>query len=378
MVKIKSITIYQTNFKLKVPFTTSFGTETGFKRILVVIKDQHGNKGLGEIPNLNKPLYKPESSFATNLTMLQEYIVPAIKTYQKKNRGFKSVNDFIKSYSWIKGAPFAKHGVEVAFWHLLSQQQNKPLYKLFKGTNLSFDTGVSIGGKNLTQVLNRAEQAVSLGFKRLKVKVWPGFDIKVIASLRKKYPKIMLQVDANSAYNLKNASRLKKLDKFNLVLIEQPLADDDIIDHLELSKQLKTPICLDESIHSDDDARRAIHIWKQAKILNRLIINIKPSRVSGFTEALKIAKRCDKEKIKVWCGGMLESSWGKYFNLCFNARKELNLPGDHFAPAGEYFKSDILKEPLPLNQGVFTHQKTPEIDWKTINKLTTNKNTYKL
>ena len=282
-----------------------------------------------------------------------------------------------KSYSWIKGANFAKSGVEAAFWDILAQKEKTSLWKLWSGKQQQFIVGVSIGGKTTDDVIKRAKNAVAAGYKRLKVKIWPGFDIKPIKQLRKYFPKIMLQVDANSAYSLNNWQVLKKLDGYNLLLIEQPLADDDIIDHSEISKFLKTPICLDESIHSLADVRRAILLWQKNKILNKLIINIKPPRVSGFDEAIKIAKLCSKNKIKCWCGGMLETSWGKSFNLNFNSLKEVNLPGDHFSPAGEYFEKSITKTKLFARNGIFKLKAKIsgglEIDWKTFSCLTKRK-----
>jgi O-succinylbenzoate synthase len=374
---LKSISLHISKLDLKVPFTTSFGTQNSIKRIFITLEDGDGNKGLSEIPTLNNPAYKPESDFESVLVSLEKFIIPSVKK-SNKDRGIKTVDDLISSYKWIKGANFAKSGVEAAFWHLLSQKQDKPIYKLFGGTKVNITCGVSIGAKDVSDLLDRAQHAVDLGYKRLKVKIWPGFDVEPMKKLRNKYPNIMLQVDANSAYNLENWKVLNKLDKYDLLLIEQPLASDDIIDHSEISKHIKTPICLDESILSCDDARKSIALWRQNKILKRLIINIKPPRVGGFCESIKIAKLCGKYNVPTWCGGMLDSGWGKYMNMCFNSRRELTLPGDHFSPSGNYFKKDVLKSNLKTRKGVYKLSKQPTIDWKAVALLSGSAKEYKL
>ncbi|MGD8744147.1 MAG: o-succinylbenzoate synthase [Candidatus Woesebacteria bacterium] len=373
-----SIDVLTLTLTLNEPFTTSFGTEYYNKRVFILLMTHVGSMGLGEIPSMNSPAYKPECDFYSILTSLEKFIIPSIKKYQKKKGNINTLDKLVESYSWIKGAYFAKSGLDAAFWHLLSNENKRPLHKVFGGTRTKIVSGVSIGGKTKSEVLEKAKIAIEKGYPRLKIKIWPGFDIEVVKALRKKHPDILLQVDANSAYDKKDYKLLKKLDAYNLLLIEQPLAENDIVNHSEISKKIKTPICLDESIHSSEDVESAILLWKKNKILNRLIINIKPPRVGGYTEAIKIAKLCGENKIDCWCGGMLDSGWGKYMNMCFNSRKELTLPGDHFSPTGNYFKNDILSENLTAKKGIFKLDKPPTIDWKSLDKLTKTKKTYKL
>jgi O-succinylbenzoate synthase len=227
------------------------------------------------------------------------------------------------------------------------------LWRLWGGERRTFPVGVSIGGKTLAQVLDLAEQAVALGYGRLKVKIWPGFDHEVARAVRHRFPDVLLQVDANSAYTMANWRRLQALDDLGLLLIEQPLFDDDIVLHSEISRELRTPICLDESIHSLRDAQAAATLWERNNALDRLIVNIKPPRVSGFAEASAIARFCREKGIRIWIGGMLDSAWGKAMNLNLNGLPEIELPGDHFSPSGAYFVEDITETPLVAEAGQF-------------------------
>jgi O-succinylbenzoate synthase len=195
---------------------------------------------------------------------------------------------------------------------------------------------------------------VDLGYGRLKVKIWPGFDIDVARALRDRFPDVLLQVDANSAYSMANWRRLQELDDLDLLLIEQPLYDDDIVLHSEISRELRTPVCLDESIHSLRDVEAAAALWSANDGIDRLIINIKPPRVSGFAEAMAIARFCAERGIRTWIGGMLDSAWGKAMNLNVNGLPEIDLPGDHFSPGGAYFVEDVAEPALVATGGAYT------------------------
>lgn len=352
--KIQSIELFLVRLDLQLPFTTSFGTYTVLHHPFVKITSDENITGWGEVPTLPNPAYKPESDHISVWNSLTQFVVPSIMEHQKNHGWFSSVEDLIASYSWIKGANFAKSGVEAAFWDILAQQKNKPLWKIVGGTKRTFPVGVSIGGKTVNEVMNKAEQAVKHGYQRLKVKVWPGFEYDVTQAVRSHFPAIQLQLDANSSYTHENWELLKKVDIFNLLLIEQPLYDDDVVFHAQISAQLKTPICLDESIHSLHDTQRAHLLWKTFADPRKLIINIKPPRVSGIRESITIAQFCKKNGIKTWIGGMLDSALGKLANLHFNARDDIDLPGDHFSPTGSYFKRDALEQPPTSENGVYT------------------------
>ena len=277
------------------------------------------------------------------------------------------------SYAWIKGAVFAKSGVEAALWDLLAQRAGQPLWQMWGGERRTFPVGVSIGGKDIEQVLERADHAVGLGYRRLKVKIWPGFDVQVVRALRERYPDLLLQVDANSAYDLTTSPALKELDAFKLLLIEQPLFDDDIVLHSELAREIRTPICLDESIHSLRDVQSAVRLWQGNGVLDRLIINIKPPRVSGFAEAIAIARYCREQGVRTWIGGMLDTAWGKAFNLNLNALDAIDLPGDHFSPTGAYFEQDVVTTPLEVTRGNYVLgdgvSTGVALDWEAIERL---------
>lgn len=350
---IKRITLYRTPLELRAPFTTSFGTYETLDRPFVVIETADGLRGVGEAPTLLDPAYKAEVDTPAVLTSLESFILPSVMNWQKEHGNIDDVSRLRESYAWIKGAVFAKSAVEAAMWDITAQRANQPLWQLWGGEPRTFPVGVSIGGKTIDKVLSLAENAVSLGYRRLKVKIWPGFDVDVATTLRERFPDIMLQVDANSAYTMENWSRLQGLDDLDLLLIEQPLFDDDIVLHSEISRELRTPVCLDESIHSLRDTRVAVALWQANQATDRLIVNIKPPRVSGFAEAIEIARYCRATGVKTWIGGMLDSGWGKAMNLQFNGLPEIDLPGDHFSPGGAYFREDVITEPLTSSHGEY-------------------------
>ncbi len=348
---IRSIAVHLLDLELRVPFTTSFGTTKTLTRPFVEIQTSDGLRGVGEIPTLGDPAYKAEVDTPAVLTSLKEFLVPSVAWYQKSTGPIDEIARLRASYAWVKGAVFAKSGIEAALWDVLAQRAGCPLWQLWGGTGRTFPVGVSIGGRTIGQVLALAEQAVDLGYGRLKVKIWPGFDVPVVAALRERYPDLLLQVDANSAYDLTSWPLLRELDAFDLLLIEQPLFDDDLVLHSQIARDLRTPICLDESIHSVRDARAAIQLWTDQHALDRLIINIKPPRVSGVDEAIAIATLCQEAGVRTWIGGMLDSAWGKAFNLNLNGLDAINLPGDHFSPTGAYFVEDVVLTPPTSTDG---------------------------
>jgi O-succinylbenzoate synthase len=374
-VSIKRATVYRTPLQLRTPFTTSFGTYETLDRPFVVIETADGLRGVGEAPTLLDPAYKAEVDTPAVLTSLEAFILPSVMNWQKEHGAIADVPRLRESYAWIKGAVFAKSAVEAAMWDITAQRANQPLWQLWGGEPRTFPVGVSIGGKTIDQVLSLAENAVSLGYRRLKVKIWPGFDVEVATVLRERFPDIKLQVDANSAYTMENWRRLQGLDDLNLLLIEQPLFDDDIVLHSEISRELRTPVCLDESIHSLRDAQAAVSLWQANQATERLIVNIKPPRVSGFAEAIDIARYCRANGVRTWIGGMLDSGWGKAMNLQFNGLPEIDLPGDHFSPGGAYFREDVITEPLTSVNGSFTLgdgiSSGVAFDWPTFERMST-------
>lgn len=371
--KLARASVRLVDLRLRTPFTTSFGTASLLRRPFVVLETGDGRRGVGEVPTLPEPAYKPEVDTPAVLTSLREWLLPSVAKAQRATGEIADIDALRESYAWVKGAVFAKSGVEAAYWDLLAQEAGEPLWTLWGGERRAFDVGVSIGGATTDGVLRLADRAVDQGYRRLKVKIWPGFDLEPAAALRERFPDILLQVDANSAYDLASWQRLKELDGLGLLLIEQPLYDDDIVLHARIGRELATPICLDESIHSLRDVDAAISLWQEGAGLKRLIVNIKPPRVSGFAEAIAIANRCREAGVRTWIGGMLDSAWGKAMNLQLNGLPAIDLPGDHFSPGGAYFEEDVTTTPLAAADGRFALGDAPgaglDIDWERFARM---------
>lgn len=371
--KLSRVTVLLADLRLRVPFTTSFGTAREVQRPFVLLETTDGRRGLGEVPTLPEPAYKPEVDTPAVLTSLERWLLPSLARTQREQGEIADVAALRDTYDWVKGAVFAKSGIEAAFWDVLAQEQDAPLWRCWGGSQRTFDVGVSIGGTTLADVLQLADRAAEQGFRRLKVKIWPGFDYEPAAALRHRFPDLLLQVDANSAYDRSNWRRLQALDDLDLLLIEQPLYDDDIYRHAQISRDLATPICLDESIHSRRDAETAIDLWRERAGVSKLIVNIKPPRVGGFAEAIVIAETCRAAGVRTWIGGMLDSAWGKAMNLQLNGLTSIDLPGDHFSPGGAYFEEDVTAGPLIATGGSFSLGNAPSagvtVDWERLARL---------
>jgi O-succinylbenzoate synthase len=249
-------------------------------------------------------------------------------------------------FSHIRGNYMAKAALEGAVWDLYARENNLSLATALGGTKKQIEVGVSIGIQDTTDdLLRKIEQGLMEGYKRIKIKIRPGWDVDVTRCVRKEFPHIPLMVDANSAYTLEDIEHLAQLDEFNLIMIEQPLAHDDLIDHAELQARIQTPICLDESVHSVEDARKAI------KLGSAKVMNIKIGRVGGLTEAKKIHDLCQVHNIPVWCGGMLESGIGRAHNIAITTLSNFILPGDT-AASSKYWRRDIIHPEVTVDNGI--------------------------
>ncbi len=351
-------------------FTTSFGTVKNKPTIIVSIETTDGIVGYGESAALPFPSYKPETTDICML-VLKNYIAPLIL-----DKEFEDAQDLMNLLKPIKGNNFAKTGIETAVWMALSLQKNKSLKTLLGGTQDKIAVGESIGIKNtIDETIEEVDLRLKQGFRRIKLKIKPQWDIELTKIIRKTFGNIGLMVDANSAYALDDIKILKELDKLNLTMMEQPLADDDIIDHSILQKVIKTPICLDESIHSAEDARRAIYI-KACKI-----INIKPGRVGGLLESKKIHDLCKKEGVGVWCGGMLETGIGRAFNIAIASLPNYIYPSD-MSPVNFFYKDDLVDDSFVVNkEGYVKVPNKPglgfEVNEKKIERYTVEKTNLK-
>jgi O-succinylbenzoate synthase len=236
----------------------------------------------------------------------------------------------------------AKAGLEAAFWDVLAQAKRISLAQLLGGTKERIESGISIGiQKDIPTLLEVIERRRAQGYKRIKLKVKPGWDLEVLRAVRQRFPNIELMADANAAYRLADREHLRKFDEFGLVMLEQPLDYDDLIDHAALQRELKTPICLDESIKTPDDARKALDIGACR------IINIKPGRVGGLLNAKKIHDLCRERGVPVWCGGMLETGIGRAANVAIASLPGFTLPNDISASA-RYWREDLIEPPFVL------------------------------
>jgi O-succinylbenzoate synthase len=270
--------------------------------------------------------------------MLETFFLPAVV-----GRSLKGVDDFRRLVGSYKGHPQARAGFELALWDVIGKASGRSLRALLGGERDRVPVGVSIGIQPDAQSLVRAAEAyLRQGYRRLKVKIKPGRDVEDVRAVRRAFPDVALQVDANSAYTLEDRGTLKDLDEFALLLIEQPLAEDDLIDHARLQAEMRTAICLDESILSARHARQALEIGACR------IINIKPARVSGLAEARAIHDLCLAREIPVWCGGMLETGIGRAANLALASLPGFTLPGD-ISASERYYERDIAAPTFALN-----------------------------
>ncbi|BDQ03151.1 o-succinylbenzoate synthase [Ignavibacterium sp.] len=360
--KIEKIELRHIKMELVSPFTTSMGTEYDEEHIIVRV-DGEGLTGWGECVAEGTPFYSYET-VTTAWHILQDFLIPSIL-----GKNILSIGDAIKAYSKVRGHRMAKAGLEAALWDLFAKSKNISLSKMMGGTKEKIDVGVSIGIQNsVEELIKKIEGYLSEGYKRIKIKIAPGKDIQFVRAVRKEFPDILFQVDANSAYSLDDIELLKQMDDYNLLLIEQPLGYEDIYAHSKLQKQLKTSICLDESIHSLDDTRAAIELDSCR------VINIKPGRVGGFTESKLIHDYCASENIPVWCGGMLESGIGRAGNVALASLPNFTLPGD-ISASKRYYKEDIVEPEFVVNpDGTMNVPTKPgigvEVNMKMLEKVT--------
>jgi O-succinylbenzoate synthase len=339
MIKIEAVTLREIRMPLVHFFETSF-RRTYDRRILLLCLHCQGIEAWGECVAGEGPHYC-EESIDTAWYVTREYLAPAIL-----GKTLECGRDCVSLFAAIRGHRMAKAAVENALWHAESIQKGIPLWKLLGGTRSEVPCGVSIGIQDsVEQLLEKIQVELASGYQRIKVKIKPGWDVSVIERIRARWPKIVLSCDANSAYTLEDANHLMKLDAFNLLMVEQPLWSDDIYFHAQLQKQLKTAICLDESIRSARDAQTA------AELGSCRIVNIKVGRVGGFSEAIAVHNICKDAGIPVWCGGMLESGIGRAQNLALSTLENFTLPGDVSA-SKRYWKEDIIEpEVLVSPQG---------------------------
>lgn len=336
--KIAKIELIEIKMPLVHFFETSFGRTYERRIILTRVEDGEGNEGWGEVTCGETPSYCEEWTDAAWVT-IEKILAPAVVGQE-----IKSANRTWSLMKRVRGNRMAKAAIETAVWDLEAKKLQIPLWKHLGGTNQEIVCGVSIGIQDsIEQLFEKIETELNAGYQRIKIKIAPGWDYEIIKQVRKKFgSKILLMGDANSAYTLDDIELFRRMDKFKLMMFEQPLAHDDIFDHADLQKEIKTPICLDESIRSLPDARKAI------KIGACRIINLKLGRVGGHKQAKRISNFCHHRKIPVWCGGMLESGIGRAHNIAMSTLKGFTLPGDVSA-SKRYWAEDIIEPSVEVS-----------------------------
>ncbi|WP_022872933.1 o-succinylbenzoate synthase [Nesterenkonia alba] len=333
---VESITIRRLRMEMLTPFTTSFGTQT--HRDLLIVEAHDGETtGYGECVALAAPIYSEEAT-STCQVALTEYLIPLLAAAEITHP--REVTEVLAP---IKRNNMAKAAVEGAYWDLWAKQQGISLAEAYGGTREQIEVGLSIGLKETdADLLEAVSAAVETGYRRIKIKIAPGRDVDMLRAVRAQFSQTPIMADANSAYTLDDLDVFTALDELDLMMIEQPLAHDDIVDHRKLAEQIRTPVCLDESIHSAEDARKGIELGSTE------IINLKVGRVGGITESLAIEQLCRDRGIGLWCGGMLETGIGRAHNVAIASLPGFTLPGDT-APSSRYWAEDIIEPAVTMS-----------------------------
>ncbi|HXD34978.1 MAG TPA: o-succinylbenzoate synthase [Pyrinomonadaceae bacterium] len=367
--QLERIELREIELPLKSPFETSFGRTTQRRILIVKVLNQDGASGYGECVAGETPFFNHET-IDTAWLITTRYIVPLLASAQVDSAA--QVNDALAP---IRENRMAKAGVEAAIWDLEAKLAGQPLWQHIDGAREEIACGVSIGLQSSTGVLlDKIRSEIESGYQRIKIKIKPGRDVQLAAAVRKEFPNITLSVDANSAYRLETDSALLKgLDEYNLLMIEQPLTPGDLLDHSKLQRELRTPICLDESIGCLANAQHAHELGACR------IINIKLGRVGGFTEAKAIQHFAQKHGIPVWCGGMLEAGIGRAHNIALSTLPGFTLPGDVSA-SSRYWDEDIIEPPVTVSPaGTIKAPSGPgigfEVNEKRIEALTVRRET---
>lgn len=360
---ITSVELREIRLPLVHPFETSFGRTTERRIVLVRVTDKNEQEGWGECTAGEGPFYCEEwteGAWATLKTFLAQIVV---------GRELENAAGAWKLLQPVRGNRMAKAALETACWDLEAKQLGVPLWRHLGGERREIPCGVSIGiQKAPERLLEKIDRELAAGYQRIKIKIKPGWDTNIVALVRRRFPDIQLMVDANSAYTLADINLFRELDQFKLMMIEQPLAHDDIFNHAELQKQIKTKICLDESIRSTADAEHAITLGACG------VINVKLGRVGGHAQVKEVERVCRQNNIPVWCGGMLESGVGRAHNIAMATLSGFTLPGDVSA-SSRYWEEDIIHPPVTVSTaGTIAAPEKPgigfEVNVARIEKLT--------
>lgn len=327
---------------LRLPYVHFFETSLGreYERTFIVVKVYAGGIcGYGEVVASEAPLYSSETT-KTAWHVLKDFLIPLVF-----RNDISSPEEFCQAAKKFRGHPMAKAGLELALWDIEAKRQYMPLWKLYGGTKEEIPSGVSCGIEDyIPELLERIDSYLAEGYQRIKIKIKPGWDMEACKAVRKKYPDLALQVDANGAYTFKDKEYLKKLDDFSLLMVEQPFPPYDLWDHSLLQQEMKTPICLDESILSVETTRQALEMGSCR------VVNIKVGRIGGVVEARQVHDFCQAHSIPVWCGGMLESGIGRAHNLHLASLPNFKFPND-LSASSRYYQQDLIEPAIELSPG---------------------------
>jgi o-succinylbenzoate synthase len=364
---LECLEIRELNLRLKTPFETSFGRTTSRRILIVKAINRDGAVGWAECVAMEGPYYSGET-IDTAWIVISKHIVPLL--------GLASLDSAAQVHlrlSRIRGNQMAKGAVEAAVWDLEANLLGRPLSKHIGGKKDEIACGVSIGiQSSIETLLEKVSAELASGYQRIKIKIKPGLDVKLVEAVRSQYPGILLSVDANAAYSFeRDLALMRELDRFHLLMIEQPLRPGDLLDHAKLQQEIETPICLDESITSVDDARQALELDACR------IINIKLGRVGGFSAAKQVHDLARQGKVPVWCGGMLETGIGRAHNIALSTLPGFTLPGDVSA-SRRYWEEDIVDPPItvtaqgtiraPAGPGMGYHVNAHRLDQNTVRR----------
>ena len=366
MFTLRSVELIEINLPLVHFFETSFGRTYQRRIILVRVEDADGAEGWGEVTCGETPSYSDEWTDSAWVTV-EKILAPMVV-----GKAFEKADDVWDTMKHVRGHRMAKAGIETACWDLEAKKLGVPLWRHIGGVKNEIECGVSIGIQDsVEQLIGKIQTELDAGYRRIKIKIGPGWDYDVIKAVREKFGPIRLMGDANSAFTLGDVELFKRMDAFELMMFEQPLSHDDMLDHAKLQAQIKTPICLDESIHSPEDARKAIEL-KSGRI-----INVKLGRVGGHAQAKQIEEICRTSGVPVWCGGMLESGIGRAHNIAMSTLEGFTLPGDVSA-SKRYWHADVIEPAVEVTaNGTIIATEAPGIGFEVrrdrIDKLAVRK-----
>ena len=352
--KIDSIEVYYVALPLLYPWRTAYGEDPDIHSVLVkMVSGEFA--GWGETAPLRGPTYSPETAMSV-YHVITEFLAPVLVGQE-----IDTAEDLLKSFEWVKGNPFAKAGPETAWWNLKAEMEGRPLHELLGGAFRQVEAGSDFGIQDsYDMLLKKIQGACDRGFRRIKLKVRPGWDLEMLKIVRSTFPKQTFHIDCNSGYSLADIPLFKEIDKLRLAMIEQPLFHTDLLEHAELQKQIETPICLDESITSIRSFEWALRL-KSCRVLN-----VKTGRVGGLSVAVKLHDMARDAGIPCWVGSMLESGVGEGILIELATLDNFTYPGDLF-PSNFHYRQDVTNPEVILSDlCTYTPSKVPGIPFKPV------------